>query len=378
MKRPKDRYECDEELGKRLRECRIKAGLTQQKLATAMGRQGKGSHHVAGRLERGEVPNPGVWLLADYLRACRASFADILDVLDRYTARQTVIEVETQKALVKAREFLPAKVDRAVERFDRGVKRRAEVKHEPLPEPEERVKRARSFALSQLWARRVHRRVVGIIEIQRLHPGPDGERFLQNYAVRVWSALNRSRGRRARRRQVLLERASTLRAGEEMVKPEYLQAVRDGLMEYFQQAEMAGRLDVEPQLEPGETQPRRGFQPKPVTRPEREAWDKAREELVEQLWLEMSRLPELTGVEPRILSLYRSVVRQMCTIVDHAAPESDHCWKQVEELVTNEVFASRGRDPAVVRRLAEVVIPRWEELRRSLGPHPLGRVRPSR
>jgi transcriptional regulator with XRE-family HTH domain len=377
-KRAGDRFEFKPELGQRLRELRLAAGLTQQKLAVAMGSQRKGNHTVVSRLENGRMANPGIGLVADYLRACRASFADILDVLDRYTARQTVIEVETQKALVKAREFLPAKVDRAVERFDRGVRRRAEVKHEPLPEPQERVKRARSFALSQLWARRVRRRVVDIIEIQHLRPGPDGERFLQNYAVRVWSALNRSRGRRAGRRQVLLERAATLRAGEETVKPEYLQAVRDGLIEYFRQAEMAGRLDVEPQLEPGETQPRRGFQAKMVTRSEREAWDKAREELVEQLWLEMSRLPELTGVEPRILSLYRSVVRQMCTIVDHAAPESDRCRKQVEELVTNELFASRGRDPAVVRRLAEVVIPRWEELRRSLGPHPLGRVRPSR
>ncbi|MCX6844357.1 MAG: helix-turn-helix transcriptional regulator [candidate division WOR-3 bacterium] len=123
MKSLKDRFDGEKELGKRLRECRLRVGLTQQKLATAMGRQGKGSHYVAGRLERGEVPNPGVGLLADYLRACRASFADIQDVLDRYTAKQTAVEVETSKALAKVREFLPAKIDRPVERFDRGVRR---------------------------------------------------------------------------------------------------------------------------------------------------------------------------------------------------------------------------------------------------------------
>jgi transcriptional regulator with XRE-family HTH domain len=378
MKRPRDRYNCDEELGKRLRECRVRAGLTQQKLATAMGRQGKGGHHVAGRLERGEVPSPGVGLLADYLRACRASFADIQDVLDRYTAKQTVIEVETQKALAKVREFLPAKVDRAVERFDRGIVRRAEAKHEPLPAHEERVKRSRSFALSQIWAWRVRRRVVDIIDIQHLYPGPDGERYMQSYAVRVWSALNRSRGKRAGRRQALLERATALRPGEEIVKSEYLQAVRDGLVGYFQQAEMAGQLDTEPKPEPGETEPRRGFRPKPDTRQEREAWDKARAALVEQLWQEISQRPELAGVEPRILSLYLSVVRQICTFVDQAAPESDHCRKQVEDLVTNEHFASRGRDPAVVRKLAQIVIPRWEDLRTTLGLHPLARVRPPR
>jgi len=376
MKRPKDRFNCDEELGKRLRECRLKAGLTQQKLATAMGRQGKGSHHVAGRLERGEVSNPGVGLLADYLRGCRASFVDILDVLERYTSRQTVIEVETRKALAKVREFLPAKIDRAVERIDRGIRRRAEDKHEPLPPPEERVRRARSFALSQVWAKRVRRRVVSIIETKHLTPVADYEPYLQNYAAKVWRILNRTRGKREAKRPAMLEEAIRPFLGEGGPKREHLEAVREGLTEYFQHAEMAGQLDVEPQLEPGEGKAKYGFQPKPDLRPEREVWDKAREALVEQLWQETSRMPELAGLDPKRLLLWRSVVRQLCSFVDHYAPESDECRRQVEVLATDEYSTSRGRDPALVRRLAEVVIPRWEELRQSLGPHPLGRVRP--
>lgn len=378
MKRPKDRFDCDEELGKRLRECRLKAGLTQQKLATAMGRQGKGSHHVAGRLERGEVPNPGVSLLADYLRACRADFSAALDVLNRYTTRQTMVEVETSKALARVREFLPAKIDRAVERFDRGIRRRAEEKHEPLPAAQERVKRARSFALSQVWARRVRRRVVGIIETEHLRPGPDNERHLQSIAVRVWSALNRSRGRRAGKRPALLEQAATLRAGEEAVRPEHLQAVRDGLIEFFGQAEMAGQLDVAPQFEPGEDKSKYGFQPKPDRRQDGKAWDKAREVLVEQLWQEVGKMPELVGFDSRQLLLWHSVVRQLRTIVDYREPGSDACRREVEALATDEYYTSRGRDPALVRRLAEVVVPRWEELCSTLGPHPLGRVRPPR
>jgi transcriptional regulator with XRE-family HTH domain len=373
-----DRFKFSPELGKRLRELRVQAGLTQQMLAVAMGSQRKGNHTVVSRLENGRMANPGIGLVADYLRACRARFADIQDVLNRYTARQTVIEVEISKALVKVREFLPAKIDRAVERFDRGIRRRAEEKHEPLPPPEERVKRARSFALSQVWAKRVRRRVVGIIETKHLLPGPDNERFLQSIAVRVWSALNRSRGRRAGKRPALLEQATRLRAGEESVKVEHLQAVRDGLIEFFGQAEMTGQLDVVPQFEPGETQPRHGFQPKPDRRPERDAWDKARASLVEELWQESSRMPELAGLDPRRMPLYLSVVRGLCSIVDHQTPESDECRRQVEALATDEYSTSRGRDPALVRRLAEVVIPRWEELRQSLGPHPLGRVRPPR
>jgi len=87
-------------------------------------------------------------------------------------------------------------------------------------------------------------------------------------------------------------------------------------------------------------------------------------------------MPELAGLDPRRVLLYLSVVRGLCSIVDHQSPESDQCRRQVEALATDEHYRSRGRDPALVRRLAQIVIPRWEELRQSLGPHPLGRVRP--
>jgi hypothetical protein len=115
-----------------------------------MGRQGKGNHHIAGRLERGEVPNPGIGLVADYLRACRAGLADILSVLDAYTALPAAVEVETQKALAVVREHLPSEVEKAALSYDISVTSRAEAKHEPVPEPAQRVRRARSFGLSQV------------------------------------------------------------------------------------------------------------------------------------------------------------------------------------------------------------------------------------
>jgi transcriptional regulator with XRE-family HTH domain len=376
MKRPKDRFDCNAELGKRLRECRVKAGLTQQMLATAMGRQGKGSHHVAGRLERGEVPNPGVGLLADYLRACRAGFKDIADVLDRCTVRPTVVEVETRKAVAKVRELLPARIDKAVHRYDRGIERRAEVKHEPQPEPVERVRRARNFGLSQVWARRVRREVVSIIETKHLTPVANYEPYLQNYAAKVWRILNRTRGKQQARRPAMLEEAIQPFLGEGGPKREHLEAVREGLLRFFREAEIAGELDTAPQLAPGEGQPKRGFQPKPDTRPQREAWDKARQALIEQLWQEVRTMPELAELHPQRLPLWRSAMRELCFVVDHYVPGSDECRRYVEAMANDERNVRLGRDPALLRRLTEVVIPRWEELRQSLGPHPLGRVRP--
>jgi len=244
MKRPEDRFDCDGVLGRRLRECRVRAGLTQQKLATAMGRQGKGSHHVAGRLERGEVPNPGVGLLADYLRACRASFADIQDVLDRYTAKPSVVEVETSRLVAAVCDELPSEVGRALERYDRRIVMQAEYKHEPVPERAERVRRARNFGLSQVWSRRVRGEVVRIIEAKHLAPRTLCEHFLQDYGASVWRILNLTRGKRAGKRTALLEEAARPFLGEGGPDPEHLAAVREGLLEFLRRAEAAGELDT--------------------------------------------------------------------------------------------------------------------------------------
>jgi len=246
MKRSRDTFVFSPEFGVRLRDLRLKAGLTQQMLATAMGRQGKGSHHVAGRLERGDVLHPSLDLVADYLRACRAGFKDILSVLDAYTARPALVEVETRKAVAKVCEGLPPKIDEAADRYDRRVMRRAETKHEPAPTPTERVRRTRNFGLSQVWARRVHREVVSIIETKHLLPGPMNEQHLQNYAAKVWRVLNLTRGKRAPNRPALLEEVAGLFLAGGGPNPEHLAAVREGLLDFFHEAEIAGGLDARP------------------------------------------------------------------------------------------------------------------------------------
>jgi len=41
-------------------------------------------------------------------------------------------------------------------------------------------------------------------------------------------------------------------------------------------------------------------------------------------------MPELAGVDAQRLPLWRGVVRGLCSAVDHDAPETDACRKQVE------------------------------------------------
>jgi hypothetical protein len=218
--------------------------------------------------------------------------------------------------------------------------------------------------------------VVGIIVTKKLLPGPENEQHLQNYGAKVWRILNKTRKRHPEKREAMLEEAVQPYLCEAGPKPEHLAAVREGLRRFFHEAELAKELDVPPEPEAGEGKPSRGFRPRPDKGLQCQAWDETRNALVEQLWQEACRMPELSGVLEQRLPLWRSAVRQLCTIVDHHAPESDECKKQVEAMATDEHFSVRGRGPALVRRLAEVVIPRWEELRSTLDPHPLGRVRP--
>jgi hypothetical protein len=56
--------------------------------------------------------------------------------------------------------------------------------------------------------------------------------------------------------------------------------------------------------------------------------------------------------------------------VDHFEPGSEGCRREVEVYVTNEDQVSRGLDPALARRVAEFVIPRYKEQRKTLPPDP--------
>jgi transcriptional regulator with XRE-family HTH domain len=245
-RRAGDRFQFKPQLGERLRELRLQAGLTQQMLAVAMGSQCKGNHAVVPRLERGRLKNPGIGLVADYLRACRAGFKDILSVLDRYTSQSTVVEVETEKAMAKVREHLPPSIDNAVLNYDIKTESLAETKLKPPPAPAERVKRARNFGLSQVWAVRVRRKVVSIIETKHFIPGPVKEQHLQDYAAKVWRVLNLTRGKRTDKRPAMLDEAIRPYLGEGGPKHEHLEAIRDGLLNFFHESEIAGELDARP------------------------------------------------------------------------------------------------------------------------------------
>lgn len=70
-----------EALGTRLKELRLKAGISQMKLAGLLGLNPTHGYKYILRLEKGFVPNPTMRTITNYLAVCGATWQEIADVL---------------------------------------------------------------------------------------------------------------------------------------------------------------------------------------------------------------------------------------------------------------------------------------------------------
>jgi len=87
-------------LGPRLAALRRRAGLTQEELARRMGMSSPNKRMMV-RIENGRTGNPGLASVARYLRACRAGFVDVLDLLDGYTRQAPIPEARAARAIAE-------------------------------------------------------------------------------------------------------------------------------------------------------------------------------------------------------------------------------------------------------------------------------------
>ena len=176
------------EMGLRLRKLRLREGMTQQELAVLMGRQGKGNHQLIGKVELGKAPYPSLGFVADYLRACRASFTDIADLLNVYTSQPTVIEQRGYKRVQSLARKLSASVAKAVENYDHRVTR-SKRKPESV---RTRLRNVRAYARGQEAQRQLNRLVEGELSSAGIAPASVEAAWTRVYARKLYRLLVRS------------------------------------------------------------------------------------------------------------------------------------------------------------------------------------------
>jgi transcriptional regulator with XRE-family HTH domain len=384
MKRTDDSMKFDVELGKRLRELRLRAGLTQDALAVAMGRDGKRAGNHVGELELGRKQQPSLAFVADFLRACRAEAADIADLLDRYIKRPAVLDVRVRAEVRRVAEHLPPYIAKQSLNYDLFHEVPAD---RTLPGPDQvarrllRFKRYAARAAQREMVNKVLRKVVGE---SGARPGLLTDRMLFNRGHKYFALLRKLRRATAKRRDAALVEFEDEAVMETGLPQEAIQYVLRAVRREFDAMEADGALDWLPDVK-AEDLPAEGAKPpsqrqiaqaQAWARAEaRQEWARVRAELVEQVWDEAQ--PQLTGagVESRVWPSYRGLVAEVCSVVDHNEPASDGWAKGLEAAATNGRRMELGQDPAIARVIARFVADRYEVLRRTMSNHPLGWVR---
>jgi len=240
-------------VGRRLREIRKAAGLSLRSVSRRMAPKGKGYQNVLLWLEQGRYASPSIVLIADFLRACRAKFADIADLLEEYVGRIPKSEMAARQLVAEATEAAPEGLKQEIREMD---KRRAEAAgasaSAPEPgkpkrvrkvlSPQERVEQAR-----RMIARRWRRVQLEEALYQAIRTPEAGNLTAEHLAAlcdlgrRRFQILARTRGR-PRTRQKQLEKEAK-RIGGLKLPENWPPAIGDVVDSLFAEMERTGALD---------------------------------------------------------------------------------------------------------------------------------------
>ncbi len=383
MRRPTDTFSFPPELGQRLRDLRLKAGLTQPELAQAMGRTGRGRANIVSRMENGTVRFPSLGLVADFLRGCRAGFGDILDILDLYTSLPTTQQQVFKKALARVAASVPQKWQAQVTKYDMRIdipkSPAAETQTRPRPDRMKRLERARRnaaaarrrFLYGQFLKERVGKAGPNLSEIDKT--------TLFNHGLEWFAILFDTRRKRPKTREKRLAESETKFAKACQLPLAAIRYVQDAVKGHFGEMEMRGDLDWQPDmgldeyeaslLRPGRKQGLREEQRREFAR-KTEEHDAARKAAVERVWNEVQPMLDKAGVLPERRPVYRGLVGACCTAATGFEPGSAGERRQVEEYVLQPRWIRLGLDTALAQELAGAMLARFRDLAKSFPPDP--------
>ena len=238
MNQQDDRFRVTRAVGARLRGLRVRAGQTQAQLAKAAGRGWLKT--MVSKLETGEYPNPGIAVLADYLRACRASFDDLSDILNEYTSRPTPAELKAEKAVDEVIAKLPVEIGTQAVKYDAKTTVARRSAREPALSAEERVKRVKNLAAAANRRKRLDLLVKyietdlgrGLVALDRQH--------LDALVKKLWGALTSSRGKAPGLRLRRVARAYASGVMDRTLSVEEVRLVCDRVEELYDKMEAKG------------------------------------------------------------------------------------------------------------------------------------------
>ncbi len=231
------------ELGVRLRELRGRVGLSLEELARRMGRR-PGYHHHLGRLEAGRLRFPTLALVTDYLRACRASVADIAPFLDRYAALPPVREDAARESVLKELAVLPGRVATALDTYDVKTAGARQARGEKPLAPARRAEAVGRQAQAALERRGLD--AVVTLEVNRLDVRPTlaVRKVAFDYARMLWRVLKqtrprprttaRGRPRKSREQRLAEARAAMQVLAGDIIPVKGLNQIRDCVLGFFE------------------------------------------------------------------------------------------------------------------------------------------------
>jgi transcriptional regulator with XRE-family HTH domain len=255
MKYTRSAFAFTPELGAKLRALRGQRNLSMKGLAALMGRDSPGAFNHLAKLERGELKQPSVGLVLDYLRACGAKPQDVAALFESYLSLPPVPRTKGDAAVRKLLEILPEREQRQMLAWDKGAtKAYEESAADKTDKKKPRVETTQQRVFRIVWSF-VHANWNGVFE-QKLYETmlklkddvPKSERrFACDLSRRFFGILTRYYASTARR-QGALDRIER-RAAEEGFSKETIAALLDAATQSYNQLLLSGRLDWEPTQE---------------------------------------------------------------------------------------------------------------------------------
>jgi len=230
------------EVGARLRQLRLEAGLTQADVALRMCRPGPSGKSYVCQIERGYMPGLTFNAVMDFLAACGADASAIKDIIDAYTKRPPIPEERTRKQIAEAVSGLPLLKRARVEGYDRFHKPKTGKPETLEQQHDRRVREAQGQVRAIRWERRLHRTYNDVLNELHMAWGDPMAIHLRSFGSKVFAALRRTRRTRPVWREKAMAKLDSW-ATEHGLPPEPFTQMKHAVIVLFADMERKGELD---------------------------------------------------------------------------------------------------------------------------------------